>query len=115
MSQGAILVEAGRLRKNPKIALWLRHYQRIGADSTRARMQTHLAELARAREKAIASGQISAAVQAEHYRGRVAGFYNDKLKLEVEPSDAELLRQIEELLGEQIADAIGTALKGSRD
>jgi hypothetical protein len=33
-------------------------------------METHLAELARVREEAITHGQISAGVQAEHYRGK---------------------------------------------
>ena len=53
MSQGAIWVEASRLRRSPKISLWLRHYQRIGADAARMTMKSHLAELARARELAI--------------------------------------------------------------
>jgi hypothetical protein len=50
-------------------------------------------------------------VQAEHHRGRLAGFYNDKLKLKVglEPSDAELVNAIKEF-GEEIAKVIGAAL-----
>ena len=115
MSQAAIWVEASRLRRSPKISLWLRHYQRIGADAAQLTMQTHLAELARAREIAIAHGQLAAGVQAEHYRGRVAGLYNDKLSLQVGPSDAELLRAIEELLGEETAEAISDALAGNSD
>ena len=34
MSQGAISVEASRLRRSPKISLWLRHFQRIGLDAS---------------------------------------------------------------------------------
>ena len=60
MSQGAISVEASRLRRSPKITLWLRHSQRIGADQARITAENHLAELARVRELAIAHGQISA-------------------------------------------------------
>jgi hypothetical protein len=113
MSKGAIAVEASRLLRHPKIALYLLSYRRIAADAAQATLEKHLAELARVREEAVASGQISAAVQAEYQRGKVAGFYNDELKLEVGLSDAKLLKQIEELMGEDIAEAIGAALKGS--
>jgi phage terminase small subunit len=54
MSPGAIAVEASRLRRCPKISLCLRHYQRIGFDQARITAENHLAELARAREEAIA-------------------------------------------------------------
>ena len=112
MSHGAISVEASRLRRSPKISLWLHHYQRIGADAARMTMELHLAELARARELAIAQNQIAAGVQAEHYRGKAAGLYNDRLRLTVGPSDAELIKTIEELLGKETAEAIGAGLNG---
>ena len=51
-------------------------------------METHLAELARMREEAIAHGQISAAVQAEHYRGKASGLDQDRLRLAGGPNDA---------------------------
>ena len=70
MSNAAVWVEASRLRKNTKVSLWLRHFQRIWSDRARVTMESHLAELARARELAIGHGQISAGVQAEHYRGK---------------------------------------------
>ena len=72
MSQ--ISVEASRLRRSPRITLWLRHSQRIGADQARITAENHLAELTRARELAIAHGQISPAVQAEHHRTRLPVF-----------------------------------------
>ena len=115
MSQGAISVEASRLRRSPKISLWLRQYQRIAADAAQLTMQTHLAELARAREIAIAHGQIAAGVQAEHYRGRAAGLYNDKLNLQIGPSDAELINAIKEIMGEEAAEAIAAALEGGEN
>ena len=110
MSQGAISVEASRLRRSPKISLWLRHFQRIGFDQARMTAENHLAELAHARELAIAHGQISAAVQAEHYRGKAAGLYEERLRLTGGPSDAELIRTVEALLGKETAEAISAAL-----
>jgi phage terminase small subunit len=73
MSQGAIWVEASRLRRSPKISLYLRAVQRIGLEAGLVMMESLLAELARARELAIAQNQIAAGVQAEHYRGKAAG------------------------------------------
>jgi hypothetical protein len=110
MSKGAIWVEASRLRANTKIALWLRHFQRIGIDAARLTIEAHLAELARARELALAHGQISAGVQAEHYRGKAVGFYNDRLSLTNEPSDAELIKAIEAVLGEEAGVVIGSMM-----
>jgi phage terminase small subunit len=107
MSQGAISVEASRLRRSPKISLWLRHLE---LDQARITAENHLAELARARELAIAHGQISAAVQAEHYRGKAAGLYEERLLLTGGPSDAELIRTVEALLGKETAEAISAAL-----
>jgi hypothetical protein len=110
MSHGAIWVEASRLRRNTKVSLWLRHFQQIGMDAARVTMESHLAELARAREFAIAHGQISAGVQAEHYRGRAAGLYEDRLRLAGGPSDFELIKAIEDTLGRELAEEIATAL-----
>jgi hypothetical protein len=73
-------------------------------------MEEHLAELARTRELAIGNGQIAAGVQAEHYRGKAAGLYQDRVRLTLEPSDAELIEAIKELLGEETAEAISAAL-----
>jgi hypothetical protein len=112
MSKGAIWVEASRLRRSPKISLWLSHYQRIGVAAAQVTMENHLAELARAREAAIAHGHIAAGVQAEHHRGKAAGLYCGRLQIIENFSDAELLEAVEELLGKNIAEIIGTALRG---
>ena len=69
-----------------------------------------LAELARARELALARGQSSAGVQAEYYRGKAAGLYEDRLSLTASISDTELLKAIEELLGTETAEVISAAL-----
>ena len=73
-------------------------------------MEEHLAELARARELAIGHGQLAAGVQAEHYRGKAAGLYGDRLHLTGSMSDGELLKAVESLLGKEIAEAAATAL-----
>ena len=110
MSKSAVWVESSRLRSSTKVALWLRHFQRIWSDRARVTMESHLAELARARELAIDHGQISAGVQAEHYRGKAAGLYEDRLQLAGGPSDFELIKAIEDTLGKELAEEIATAL-----
>jgi hypothetical protein len=110
MSNGAIWVEASRLRANTKVALWLRHFQRIGMDNARVTIEAHLAELARARELALELGQAAAAVQAEHYRGKAVGLYEDRFRVSASISDGELVQALDNLLGAEIANAIGTQL-----
>ncbi len=110
MAEPTVWSEASRLRANPKVSAWLRHYQRIGMDEARITLQEHLAELARGREVALALGQASAAVQAEHYRGKAAGLYEERLSISASISDADLVKAIENLLGEEIAKAVGTKL-----
>ncbi|HEY6022066.1 MAG TPA: hypothetical protein VIY48_20015 [Candidatus Paceibacterota bacterium] len=110
MSDGAIAVESSRLSRNSKIALYLRTLQRIGLEESQVTRENHLAEMARLRELAVENQQISAGVQAEHYRGRVAGLYNDKLSLQVGPSNEMLLAQISALLGSELAGALAGAM-----
>jgi phage terminase small subunit len=85
MAEPTIWSEASRLRANPKVSAWLRHFQRIGMDEARVTIGEHLAELARGREVAYALGQASAGIQAEHNRGKAAGLYEDQFRLAVGP------------------------------
>jgi hypothetical protein len=110
MADRSIWCEASKLRSNPKVAQWLRHYQRIGMDAAQMTIESHLAELARARELAIAHGQIAAGVQAENYRGKAAGLYEDQLRLTVALGDTDLVKAIEELFDEETSETIKTAL-----
>lgn len=114
MADNTVWAEASRLRAHPKVSAWLRHYQRIGMDEARITIKEHLAELARGREVAYALCQASAGIQAEHYRGKAAGLYEDRLCLTVGPSDAELVKAIQELLGKELAEEIATALGGAK-
>lgn len=110
MKETSIAVGSCQLRAEPKIAQTIRYYQRIGLDSAKVSIENHLAELARGREIAYDLGQASAGIQAEHYRGRVSGLYNDKFSLTVGPSDDLLLAQIAGLLGDETAKALENQL-----
>jgi len=114
MCTNTLNTESWKARKHPKISQYIRHFQRIGLDQTKVSHENHLAELARGREIAYDLGQASAGIQAEHYRGRVSGLYNDKLTLQVGPTDEALLGQIANLLGEDMAQAISDGLTGDK-
>ena len=110
MAANSIWVAASRLRSDAKVALWLRHYQLAAVQEGAVTLKGHLGELTRLREHALDAKQVAAAVQAEHHRGRAAGLYEDRLRVTHAPSDEELLKAIEGLLGKETAEAIGAAL-----
>jgi hypothetical protein len=113
MTNRTIWAEASRLRANPKVSAWLRYFQRMGLDEARISLEGHLAELARARELALALGQAAAAVQAEHLRGKALGLYEDQIRITIDMTDTELLQAIEAVLGREAKEIIGAALGGS--
>jgi hypothetical protein len=110
MAANSIWVAASRLRSDAKVALWLRHFQLAALQEGTLTLQGHLGELTRLRERAIDARQVAAAVQAEHYRGKAAGLYEDRLRLTGDPSDEELLKTIRALLGDEVAEAISVGL-----
>jgi hypothetical protein len=109
-NESSVSAQASRLASDVKIASYLRYYQRIGLEEASITRENHLSELARLRELAVENQQVSAGVQAEHYRGRVAGLYNDKLSLTIGPSDEVLLGQLSKMLGESTVNLIEQAL-----
>ena len=96
--------------RNEQILRYIRLNQRLGLDSASITKDSHLTDLGRLRELAVENGQIAAGVQAEHYRGKVAGLYQDKIDLTVGMSDDVILLRIKDLLGEETAKAIGQGL-----
>lgn len=69
--------------------------------------ESHLMELAKLRDKAVDSGQIGSAITAEHYRGKVANLYKDRIEVEDSTSEtsSEIMDRIKGLLGKSILDS----------
>ena len=68
--------------------------------------ESHLDQLAKLRDKAVDTGQIGSAVTAEHYRGKVANLYTERLEVSdtnKETSD-EIMLRISKLLGNDSKD-----------
>jgi len=72
--------------------------------------ESHLMELAKLRDKAVKTGQIGSAVTAEHYRGKVANLYKDRLEVseDTKDSSSDIMDRIRSLLGK---DTKGTDSK----
>lgn len=68
--------------------------------------ESHLIELAKLRDKAVESGQMGSAVSAEHYRGKVANLYKDRIEVEDSTTEtsSEIMDRIKGLLGKVIED-----------
>lgn len=81
-----IYANAAKLRSNDKIALWLRMTRQAYLGVGTVTLDSHIKELERIREIALAKGNIGAAAQCEHYRGKAAGLYVEQYRdLTVDP------------------------------
>jgi len=73
--------KADEMWRHPSVQAWLTHYKQVGAISADCSLSDHMAQLERLRELAIATGNISAAVNAEAFRGRAAGHYVERISV----------------------------------
>ena len=69
-----------QLLEIPRIADAVATRQEKVAEKAEFTVTSHLLKLAELRDAAIAAGQISAAVKAEENRGKVAGFYVQRVE-----------------------------------
>src|SRR5574337_1721184 len=69
---------ASRLCADSNVAARIESIRNMSAKLT---LEDHLAELARLKDTAIKDGVHGAAVRAEELRGKVAGFYTEKLEV----------------------------------
>ena len=99
---GAKAQGSALLRRNPLIANQIIDLMRKEAERKHVSVESHLPELSRLRDEAVASGQISSAISAEISRGKVAGLYIEKKEVTVSKvetmSDDELRSKLQELL-----------------
>lgn len=79
MSSTSINRSAKELLDNPKIAARLAVVRASAAQSAEVTLVRHLGDLKELREEARAAGQFSPAIQAEIARGKVSGFYVDRV------------------------------------
>ena len=85
-SANAVNVEARRCQAHPVISLRIEEIRAAIMAETEITLSEHLRELAEIRDLAKADGRYSAAVSAETSRGKVCGFYSDKVEVKTELS-----------------------------
>ena len=79
MSAEAIHVEACKLAKHPNVAIMVQELRDDDAVNAKVTVEGHLRELQGIRDKALEVGNYSAAVRAEELRGKVSGFYFERI------------------------------------
>jgi len=72
---------AKQLLDNNKIATRLNEIQESARKAAQVTLQSHLEDLKRLRDMAVAKGKFSVAVAAEIARGKAAGLYSEKVDL----------------------------------
>jgi phage terminase small subunit len=75
MSAAAVEVEASRLLNHPKVTLRLASVQEKEEVKALLSLEEHMQQLRELRDRAVALGQMSAAIRAEVKRGELRGFY----------------------------------------
>jgi phage terminase small subunit len=74
-----------RVANHPSVVAALESRVALVAAQASLSRESHLADLERLRDLAVQQGQLSAAITAEHHRGKVGGFYVDKVALSFKP------------------------------
>lgn len=75
-----VWAEASRLNANHAVTAWLSAARIAGLGTAVVTFESHIRELDRLKQIAIASGNIGAAVQAEQIRGKAAGHHVDQIR-----------------------------------
>lgn len=99
MSDEAIAVEASKLVKNPKVSLWLKHaennIQQVFEDEIKYSAKDCFDELAEVQERAKHSvNSYQHEIKAIELKGKLAGHFVDKHKVEGNVSLADVLDQL---------------------
>lgn len=83
MTEKSINETACRLLKNVKVAARLSAEAKVVLEAAHLTIESHLDELDRIKRMALSAEKYSAAVTAEMARGKVRGFYVDKVEATV--------------------------------
>lgn len=102
MKPATINRKATELMQNGTITARLGKLQAEAAERSEVSVDRHLAMLAIIRDQAMADGKYGAAVSAEVSRGKLCGFYTDRVHHSMEPdistmTEEEVERELAEL------------------
>lgn len=80
MKDSSVRVQAAKMLASPNIALRIEQIRKPAVDAAQMTLEQHIADLKRIRDAAFGDGKYSAAATAEVARGKVAGFYVEKVE-----------------------------------
>lgn len=81
MQPETIWAAASRLRHNKQVGAWLDAAREAELASAKRTLDQHVARLDRLQAIALRTGNVGAAVQAEHYIGKVSGHYTERMEI----------------------------------
>jgi len=96
-------IEVARLKTNPKVAQWIKYLRQETITAAKCTIDDHISELERLKNKAEATGNMGAAVQAEQLKGKAVGHYVDQVRDVTKHDDRQLIKIIHDLLGKDMA------------
>jgi hypothetical protein len=109
-TQNTVWVNAARLARDAKITRWLSAARQACLGTAVLTKDAHVQQLERLREHALDSGNVGAAVQAEHYRGKVGGYYVERYEDLTPPNPLPLMERLA-TLSPAFADAIASQMR----
>lgn len=110
---------ASRLAADSKVKAWLSAARQACLGSAVLTKDAHVQQLERLREIAIDTGNVGAAVLAEHHRGKVGGYYVERYEDVTPPNPLPLLERLAAVcgpdLGNMLAEGIASRLRLAHD
>lgn len=110
LSKFSIHGRAVRLRRNPDIVVWINAARMADCEQANYTLSQHVAELDEIKQQSLAMGVPGAAAQCAIHKGKALGYYTDRIKLEESPDPKEVIAQLREAMGPEIANAFAAKL-----
>lgn len=100
MAETTQWANASRLQRHSNIQAWLAAARRGELGSATRTLEQHIKRLDSLQQVAIDSGNVGAAVQAEHYIGKVSGHYVEQYRDVTERDPIDTLKELAKLAPE---------------
>lgn len=103
-SDRTIWGNASKVRNSAKVVAWLTHLRTTASADITVTRESHLRELERIKEMALANGNYGAASQCEVHKGKVIGAYVERVEVTGQDSDlASIQSDLEQQWGRDLA------------
>ncbi len=112
LTPGAIATRATMLRHSPAVKQWLSLTRQADISNAMYTRDQHIAELEEVKAYSLAQGVPGAAVQAITAKGKVMGYYEDRIRISDTPDVQDLINQLRDQIGPDVANAFAAKLMG---